>query len=78
VSGLPLTAADLAEFASRLTGELEDEYRELLLPFGLAEHASGLAAGRLLRSRLAAITAGKSRTLCCDVASHSKCCTPPR
>ncbi|MBP2478667.1 geranylgeranyl pyrophosphate synthase [Crossiella equi] len=49
----------LEEFPARLTKAVEREYRELLAPFGLDRHAPALAAGRLLRSRLAATAAGE-------------------
>lgn len=52
------SSPDLAEFASLLTPEIEEEYRCILAPYGLQDHASELAAGRLMRSRLAAVAAG--------------------
>ncbi|MBF6065572.1 polyprenyl synthetase family protein [Nocardia terpenica] len=51
-------SVDLTEFASLLTSELEHEYLLLLVPYGLEAHAPSLAAGRLIRSRLAATAAG--------------------
>ncbi|TDD61659.1 hypothetical protein E1263_06385 [Kribbella antibiotica] len=52
-------SSDLAAFASQLTAELDGEYSRILAPYGLASHASALAAGRQIRSRLAAVTAGQ-------------------
>jgi geranylgeranyl pyrophosphate synthase len=51
-------SVDLTEFALRLTPEIADEYRCILEPYGLAEHTNHLAGGRLMRSRLAAVSAG--------------------
>ncbi|MCP2205555.1 Polyprenyl synthetase [Lentzea flava] len=50
---------DLLDFGARLTREVEGEYRRALLPYGLAGHAGELTAGRLVRSRLAAVAAGE-------------------
>lgn len=50
---------DLVQFAARLTAGVEDEYRRILMPYGLEGYAGNLAAGRLLRSRLAAVAAGE-------------------
>lgn len=54
-----MTTLDLAEFGARLTREVADECRRVLLPYGLADRADQLAAGRLLRSRVAAVAAGE-------------------
>ncbi|WP_246869219.1 polyprenyl synthetase family protein [Saccharopolyspora sp. ASAGF58] len=59
VSRPVLITPDLVEFGSRLTVELEEEYRRVLLPYGFTDHAGELAAGRLVRSRLAAVAAGE-------------------